>query len=90
MNEGGFEKPAGELDAPFSNAERILAQKDVVASIEDTDEEERQRLVVENSGPFRELEKDPEFRRLVREGNFEEVRAKLDDFKEKQERKKAA
>ncbi len=76
----------GDFDEPLSQAERILAQRNIVASIEDTDEEERRRLITENAGPFKELEKDPEFRRLIREGNFKEARARLEAFKEERKR----
>jgi hypothetical protein len=81
MPENKFEFGEGESEAPFSNTERILAQRDIVASIEGIDEEERRRLMVENSDPFRQLESDPEFRRLIRGGNFEEARARLEAFK---------
>ncbi len=79
--------PEGGPDAPFSVSERIIAQRNILASLGETTEEEREQWLEENSGPFRELEKDPEFRRLVREENFDEVRARLEAFKEKQKGK---
>ena len=77
----------GGPDSPFSVPERILAQRNILASLGETTEEERKRWLEKNSGPFQELEEDPEFRRIVREGNWEEARARLEAFKEKQKEK---
>ncbi len=73
--------PEGGPEAPFSEGERIIVQRNLLASLGETTEGERLEWLRENSGPFRELEEGPDFRRLVREGDFTKVLARIEAFK---------
>ncbi|MFH0712924.1 MAG: hypothetical protein V2A55_03705 [Candidatus Jorgensenbacteria bacterium] len=77
----------GEPDSPLSVPERILAQAKLLEILGKPTEKEREDWMEESSGPFRKLEEDPEFRRLIREGNFEEALARLEAFKKEQKEK---
>jgi hypothetical protein len=83
--------PEGEKSdvLPLTTRERILAQRDIIGLYEGMTEEEKIRIVEENSGPFRELEQDAEVRQLIRKGNIEEVARRLEKLKQEKQEKAA-
>jgi len=71
-------------EAPISLDTKNNAQLRLMELMGATDTEGRLKWIEENSDAFRELWKDEEFQELMRSGNFDEARARLEEFRSEQ------
>ncbi|KKU16868.1 MAG: hypothetical protein UY26_C0002G0050 [Candidatus Jorgensenbacteria bacterium GW2011_GWA1_48_13] len=81
-----FIKPEERTGDSLSVQETNEAQLRLMELAGVADTPARAAWIAENSGAFRELLNDPDFRQLVRDGNFDEAKLRLDNFKAEEQK----